>query len=106
MAFKKNKEDFMCENCGQFVTGDGYTNHCPVCLWSKHVDNQPGDRLQECLGMMKPVRVEKDKADFMIIHRCENCAIEKRNRVGGRDSFDTVVALAKKYAMDVSKAGK
>ena len=32
----KNKEDFICENCGAFVVGTGYTSHCPQCLWSKH----------------------------------------------------------------------
>ncbi len=104
--FQKKVEDFTCENCSQFVTGNGYTNHCPTCLWSKHVDNDPGDRLATCLGLMKPIKVEKDKDNFMIVHRCEVCALEKRNRVGDKDNFDAAVALAKKYAMDVSKAGK
>ena len=66
----------------------------------------PGDRLAQCLGMMKPVRVEKDKENFMLVHKCENCALEKRNRVGDRDDFNKVVELAKKFAADVSKAGK
>ena len=50
--FIKVKEDFVCEHCGAEVKGDGYTNHCPKCLWSKHVDVHPGDRAAECGGMM------------------------------------------------------
>ncbi|MFA6992594.1 MAG: RNHCP domain-containing protein, partial [Candidatus Gracilibacteria bacterium] len=36
--FSRTIEDFVCEKCGAKVKGDGYTNHCPKCLWSKHVD--------------------------------------------------------------------
>ena len=57
--FQRKKEDFICENCNKKVKGDGYTNHCPACLWSKHVDINPGDRLAECKGMMKPIGLDK-----------------------------------------------
>src|SRR3989344_2693847 len=52
--FKKVIEDFTCEHCDTFVEGDGYTNHCPKCLWSLHVDNEPGDRANNCNGLMEP----------------------------------------------------
>ena len=42
--FERNREDFTCNNCELFVQGDGYTDHCPSCLYSKHVDINPGDR--------------------------------------------------------------
>lgn len=53
---KKNfihcQEDFVCEVCGTKVKGTSYTNHCPNCLWSKHVDqNVPGDRAELCHGL-------------------------------------------------------
>jgi Zn finger protein HypA/HybF involved in hydrogenase expression len=48
--FKRTIEDFTCEHCGEQVTGNGFTNHCPQCLWSKHVDIDPGDRLALCGG--------------------------------------------------------
>ncbi|HQY53570.1 MAG TPA: RNHCP domain-containing protein [Ignavibacteria bacterium] len=35
--FQKRTEDFTCGNCGCKVTGDGYTNHCPECLYRMHV---------------------------------------------------------------------
>ena len=56
--FQKRVEDFCCENCGTEVTGNGYTNHCPKCLYSKHVDINPGDRLNSCGSMMKPTNIE------------------------------------------------
>jgi hypothetical protein len=42
--FQRCKEDFRCGHCGHLERGDGYTNHCTACLWSAHVDIQPGDR--------------------------------------------------------------
>ena len=40
-------EDFICENCGKDVEKSSYTarDHCPYCLYSKHVDINPGDNL-------------------------------------------------------------
>ena len=69
--FQKRKEDFVCEHCGAEVKGNGYTNHCPKCLWSKHVDIFPGDRLEDCGGLMEPVAVEAKKAGkYTIVHKC------------------------------------
>ena len=56
--FNRKKENFVCENCGEKVEGNGYTNHCPNCLWSKHVDINPGDRAETCHGLLKPIAVE------------------------------------------------
>ena len=53
--FQRTKEDFTCEKCNLVVNGSGYTNHCPRCLWSKHVDVNPGDRQATCQGFMEPV---------------------------------------------------
>jgi len=69
--FKKNKEDFVCEKCGEKVKGNGYTNHCPKCLWSKHLDINPGDRLSECGGMMKPIGLDKKADIFSVVQKCE-----------------------------------
>jgi hypothetical protein len=98
MAFLKNKEDFICEKCGEDVRGNGYTNHCPKCLWSKHVDVEPGDRMATCGGMMAPVLVETEKGEQIITNRCEKCGYEKRNRISKNDNFDEVVKLAEKIA--------
>ena len=40
----------------------GYScrNHCPNCLYSKHVDKNPGDRQEDCHGMLEPIGIEID----------------------------------------------
>ena len=45
--FSKKDESFVCENCKKEVEVLNYTSrdHCPFCLYSKHVDINPGDRL-------------------------------------------------------------
>lgn len=90
MSFFRRIEDFKCEHCGAPVTGDGYTNHCPKCLWSKHVDVDPGDRASECGGMMEPVSVERDGDEWILTHRCEKCGHAKRNKMSPPDNFDAI----------------
>jgi len=96
--FIKNKEDFVCEKCGAEVAGNGYTNHCPKCLWSKHVDIHPGDRASECGGMMEPATVEINGAETVIVHKCQTCGHNKRNKVQKEDDYDKVVAITAKMA--------
>lgn len=95
MVFKRTIEDFNCEHCGAPVVGNGYTNHCPKCLWSKHVDNDPGDRLSHCGGMMRPLSVERKGDSWILTNRCEKCGHEKRNEMSVNDNFDAAVVLGK-----------
>src|SRR5512137_2268473 len=55
-------EGFKCVFCHVFVSaepalsGVQNRNHCPYCLWSRHLDLlRPGDRLAACKEKMKPV---------------------------------------------------
>jgi hypothetical protein len=75
------------------VKGDGYTNHCPKCLWSKHVDVNPGDRAAECGGMMKPIVVEGTARKEILIHECIKCGYQKRNKLSKNDNFDEVLKI-------------
>ena len=93
--FVRTKENFTCEHCCTKVTGNGYTNHCPKCLWSKHVDVSPGDRAETCSGMMEPVRIEGATPDYVLVHRCERCGIERRNKLSASDDMSAVAAIAK-----------
>lgn len=95
--FQKNVEDFVCEKCGQGVMGDGYTNHCPNCLWSKHVDINPGDRLASCGGMMRAINVVTEKGQYVLTHRCEKCGFERRKKVEREDNFDEISKIARGY---------
>ena len=85
--FIKNIEDFTCEHCGVLVKGNGYTNHCPQCLWSKHVDTVPGDRAAECGGLMEPASFEKEGEEFIITHKCLDCGHAKRNKTAPADNI-------------------
>ncbi len=101
LLFIKNKEDFVCEKCGFEVVGNGYTNHCPECLWSKHVDVNPGDRKEDCGGLMQPVRIEKKGKDYTIIHRCVRCGVEKPNKAVKEDNFQMIVQIAAENAKNL-----
>ena len=74
--FAKNDAGFICENCGKEVLplGKSSRNHCPFCLSSLHVDENPGDRANPCRGLLKAVAAVTDpKKGFIIIHKCEKC---------------------------------
>jgi len=91
--FQRTREDFTCEQCGFAVEGNGYTNHCPKCLWSKHVDVNPGDRAALCGGRMEPVGVEVGGGEHTIVHVCTACNFERKNKVSRNDDFDTILTL-------------
>jgi hypothetical protein len=92
--FQRTKEDFTCERCSFFVRGNGYTNHCPQCLWSKHVDVNPGDRQATCQGLMEPVEVESKGNEYIILHHCVLCGFEKRNKSSKDDNFETILEIS------------
>jgi len=92
--FTRQIEDFVCENCGFAVSGNGYTNHCPKCLWSKHVDVNPGDRAEECGGMMKPVGAVLIGGEYSILQQCQKCGFERKNKMSSKDSFDELVRIS------------
>jgi hypothetical protein len=94
MGFIKKVEDFVCDNCGAKVKGNGYTNHCPNCLFSKHVDDKiPGDRLSLCLGLMKPIKVEIKAGNYSLVHSCLKCGKTIKNKVSPEDSFEEILKL-------------
>ena len=81
--FSKNDSGFICQNCGKEVLPmeSSSRNHCPFCLCSLHVDENPGDRANECRGIMDAVKVVPDpKKGYIILHRCRKCGQIKRNR--------------------------
>ena len=79
--FTMKDENFICDNCGMEVKKLNYTarDHCPYCLYSKHVDIMPGDRLNNCHGLLKPIGLEKFKQSFKIIYKCNNLNIKGIN---------------------------
>lgn len=94
--FQKNIEDFTCGKCAYEVTGTGFTDHCPKCLWSRHVDKKPGDREETCGGFMKPVGVEGTQAKYILIYRCDGCGFQNKNKIAPDDNFEEVLKVARK----------
>lgn len=98
--FTEIDEEFTCENCGRKVKKLGYScrNHCPYCLYSKHVDNMPGDRQEECHGKLKPVGVELDsKKGYVIIFKCEKCGKIRKNKAAKDDNMDRIIKLSAEH---------
>ena len=93
-TFTKRIEDFTCAHCGADVLGNGYTNHCPKCLWSRHVDDNPGDRQSKCGGMMRPISVEQRNGEFIITHKCEKCGKTIKQHASENDDMDTIIAIS------------
>ncbi len=94
--FIKTIEDFECENCGYQVKGNGYTNHCPECLWSKHVDINPGDRQNNCGGIMEPVDAFFHKDAWFVIQKCQKCGEEKKIKLKERDNLKVIEEIISK----------
>ncbi len=92
--FVKRVENFTCAHCGADVVGNGYTNHCPKCLWSCHVDNNPGDRQSMCGGMMMPVAIETVAGDFIITHKCQKCGKTIRQHASDDDDINVIIGLS------------
>jgi len=95
--FSKLDEGFICENCSKKVLPLKYTSrdHCNYCLYSKHVDINPGDRQNSCLGLLKPVGIEKYKDKYKIIYKCEKCKKEHKNIIANDDDMDMIIEISK-----------
>lgn len=78
MTFIARQERFTCEHCSTEVEpleNGSYRNHCPHCLYSKHVDaGGPGDRESDCGGIMEPTGMDhRSGKGWVIVHKCTRC---------------------------------
>jgi DNA-directed RNA polymerase subunit RPC12/RpoP len=106
-VFYQRNKDFRCIHCGQFVSaepmlsGVQHRNHCPYCLWSRHVDLvQAGDRLAACKCGMHPVgltfkQIHKKYGrnalgEIMLVHACGECGKISLNRIAADDDADRI----------------
>ena len=92
-------EEFICENCGYHVPKLGYScrNHCPKCLYSKHVDINPGDREEDCHGVLEPIGLEINKKGYVIIFKCKKCGMIRKNKAAADDNMDILIELSTKH---------
>lgn len=104
--FVKNDETFICKNCGKKVEKLRYTSrdHCNYCLYSLHVDKEPGDRLNECKGLLKPINIiTNSKKALQIEYRCTKCGAVVRNIVAEDDDKEIIYKVMKEYAKNGGK---
>lgn len=94
--FTMRDENFICENCHKEVKSLGYTarDHCPYCLYSKHVDINPGDRNNPCKGLLKPIGIEKFKDTYKILYKCEKCHQSHKNIVAKDDDMNAIIKIS------------
>lgn len=91
MPFISHQEAFACEHCGADVAPlehGSCRNHCPKCLWSKHVDDLgPGDRASLCQGPMEPVGLDQKRGHWVVLHRCTRCGKSLPNKAAPDDDL-------------------
>ena len=102
--------DFRCCYCNNHVSiahmisGVNNRNHCPYCLWSRHLDlHVAGDRLSACKGRMKPIGLTvkkgrnkyqiKSPGELMLIHECVECGNLSINRIAADDDPDSALEV-------------
>lgn len=92
-------KSFTCKYCGWIVTpqgaGSDHRNHCPNCLYSLHLDIEPGDPESDCGGIMEPISVWiRRKGEWAVLHRCKRCGTIHSNRIAADDNPIKLVSIA------------
>ena len=92
---------FRCGHCGLDVSthapGTAHRNHCPNCLWSRHLDDTPGDRATDCRSLMEPIAIcVRGQGEWVIIFRCSGCDALHANRTAADDNPLLLLRLAVK----------
>lgn len=100
--YPQQRSSFVCKKCHK-RNDDHFPsprNHCKYCLYSLHVDQRiPGDRLSTCKGLMPPIRVEYSaKKGYSIIHHCNICHHENKNKTIPDDNFELITLLSIQHA--------
>lgn len=102
-------EPFKCRHCRAFIgmppTGGQQRNHCPMCLYSLHVDDKtPGDRASDCRSLMQPIGVfYRRNMEQVVVHRCLGCGFARYNRVAADDN---PILLGELPVVDLPAAGQ
>ena len=95
--FTEIDEEFICENCGKNVSKLNYScrDHCPYCLYAKHVDIFPGDRAETCHGLLEPIGIENNsKKGYVIVYKCKRCGMIRKNIAAKDDNMSLIIRLS------------
>jgi hypothetical protein len=104
------RAEFRCRHCrtvvGPLPSGGHHRNHCPLCLYSRHVDGpRPGDRASTCGASMAPLGAYcRRNGEHVIVHRCDGCGFERHNRIAADDDFVLVLRLPPAQPLPVRRS--
>ena len=102
--------NYICAHCHGHVSavklfsGVNNRNHCPYCLWSRHMDLfEAGDRLSACKAPMRPLgltyKPNRNKysaqaiGELMLVHQCVDCEAISINRIAADDFPEVILAV-------------
>lgn len=108
-AFRSD-DGFACKYCQAYVhnlpalSGVQNRNHCPYCLWSRHLDLfRAGDRLSACKANMQPIGLtvkpghnkygSNQPGELLLVHRCNECGMISINRIAADDMEDELLQV-------------
>jgi hypothetical protein len=97
---RNEPSSFRCRNCRLDVPthalGTAHRNHCPNCLWSRHLDDDsPGDRAADCGSLMEPIAISiRGDGEWVLVHRCTGCDELHLNRTAADDNPLMLLRLA------------
>ncbi len=109
-GFDPDGTSFRCGRCHAFISAEPFLsgvnnrNHCPYCLWSKHLDlYRAGDRLAACKSLMRPVGLalkhthkkyaSEMAGELMLVHLCIECEKLSANRLAADDDAASLWAV-------------
>ena len=103
--FIKNDNEFECVNCHKKVEKLKYTSrdHCNFCLHSIHIDITPGDRLNDCKGLLIPVCAETNGKKEQLVYKCNKCGAKIKNVIAEDDNKEEIYRIVKEYANNGGK---
>lgn len=103
---------FKCGFCGQTVhtkglIGTHHRNHCPNCLWSKHLGQSTEKKKLKCGGIMEPIGLtfkqegvdkygQTRQGELMVIHRCTKDQETTINRLAADDNPKIIMDIFEK----------
>lgn len=94
--FIHNNQQFTCIHCGALVTKhpSSSRDHCNMCLYGLHVDIFPGDRANNCKGMLEPIGIQDKGGKRKIVYRCGKCHKQVVNIAAPDDNSDILLELS------------
>lgn len=96
MVFITNNQNFTCRNCNKIVSKhpSSSRDHCPYCLIGLHVDIYPGDRANECCGILEPIGIRSVGQKIQIVYHCNICKQRVNNVIALDDNHDLIQKLS------------